>query len=93
MKKKILTLATILFSFTAIGQVNIKELDKSFAKVTETLYASECEISNNQYAIFLNALKKANKTDLLAIAQIDTLQWRSKQNYNEPYVTDRKSVV
>ena len=85
MMKKILTLATILFSFTAFAQVNIKELNKSLAKVSETLYALECEVSNKDYATFLNALKKANKTDLLAIAQIDTMQWRDKQNYNAPY--------
>ena len=87
MKQQKITLAIILFCFTAFGQVNIKELSKSLAKVTETLYASECEVSNNQYATFLNALKKANKTDLLTIAQIDTLQWRDKQNYNDPYTT------
>ncbi len=87
MKQQKLALAIILFSFSAFGQINIKELDKSMAKVTETLYASECEVSNKDYATFLNALKKANKTDLLAIAQIDTLQWSSKENYNAPYTT------
>lgn len=85
MKQQKLALAIILFSFSAFGQINIKELNKSLAKVTETLYALECEVSNKDYATFLNALKKANKTDLLAIAQIDTIQWSDKQNYNDPY--------
>jgi sulfatase modifying factor 1 len=35
---------------------------------------------------FLNSLKQSNKTNLLAIAQIDTLKWTDKLTYNEPYV-------
>ena len=87
MKQQKLAFAIVLFSFSAFGQIKIKELNKSLAKVSETLYALECEVSNKDYATFLIALKKANKTDLLALAQIDTLQWSSKENYNAPYTT------
>jgi sulfatase modifying factor 1 len=65
----------------------MKEINKSLVKVKGNLYASEVEISNRRYIDFLNSLKHAERTDLLAIAQIDTLKWRDKNSYNDPYVT------
>ncbi len=61
-------------------------MDKSLAKINEGLYASKYEVSNKLYMEFLNSLKQSNKTNVLAIAQIDTLKWIDKLSYNEPYV-------
>lgn len=80
-----ITLA-VLLSFTAFGQVDIKEINNSIAKINEQLYASKYEVSNKQYLEFLNALKKSNQPNLLSIAQIDSLKWRDKSTYNEPHV-------
>lgn len=83
--KQILTILIIQICLTTYGQININEVDKSLAKINVILYASKYEVSNMQYTNFLNSLKKANKTDLLAIAKIDTLKWSEKMAYNEPY--------
>lgn len=85
MKKQILTTLTVFLSITTFGQVDIKEINKSLAKINETLYASKYEVSNKLYVNFLNSLKQANKINELSIAQIDTLKWRDKLSYNEPY--------
>jgi formylglycine-generating enzyme len=84
--KRILTVLLALVCPTVFGQLNIKDIDKSLAKINETLYASRYEVSNRLYACFINAVKKEGKKDLLDIAMIDTLQWREKLAYNEPYV-------
>ena len=74
-------------SFTsAFGQVDIKEINKSLAKINDRLYASKYEVSNNLYMTFLNSLKQSGNIDLLAIAQIDTLKWTDALSFNEPYV-------
>lgn len=72
----------------AFGQDDIKELNKSFAKINNRLYASKYEVSNKLYMIFLNSLKQSNNKSLLAIAQIDTLKWLNKVPaiINESYV-------
>jgi formylglycine-generating enzyme required for sulfatase activity len=70
---------------TVFGQVNIKETDRSLAKINDDLYASKYEVSNDQYMQFLSALKKANQNDKYKITQIDTANWIDKLAYNVPY--------
>ncbi|MBA3898823.1 MAG: SUMF1/EgtB/PvdO family nonheme iron enzyme [Bacteroidetes bacterium] len=85
--KKLLSFALSTFlTLAAFGQVDIKEINKSLAKVNDGLYASKYEVSNRMYMTFLNDLKQLNSIDLLTIAQIDTLKWSNKSCYNEPYV-------
>lgn len=86
MKKLFSILFSILLSLTAIGQVDIKEINRSMAKINNGLYASKYEVTNKLYMTFLGSLKQSNKTNLLSVAQIDTLKWRDKLSYNEPYV-------
>ncbi|MES2287088.1 MAG: SUMF1/EgtB/PvdO family nonheme iron enzyme [Bacteroidota bacterium] len=85
--KKLLSISlSALLSITALGQINIKEINGSLAKINDRLYASKYEVSNKQYMTFINSLKHSNDTNLLSIAQIDTLKWKDKLTYNEPYV-------
>ncbi len=86
MKKLLPLTLALLLNITAFGQVNIKEINESLAKINDRLYASKYEVSNKLYMSFLNSLKESNKTNLLSIAQIDTLKWIDKLSYNEPYV-------
>lgn len=71
---------------TTLGKDDIKEIDKSLVKINERLYASKYEVSNKLYRAFLNSLKITDNNKLLQIAEIDTLRWRDKSYYNEPYV-------
>jgi formylglycine-generating enzyme required for sulfatase activity len=64
----------------------MKEINASLAKINDQLYASKYEVSNKLYRAFLSSEKQSNNTGSLAIAQIDTLKWRDKLSYNEPYV-------
>lgn len=85
MKKLLSITLSALLSITALGQIHIKEINGSLAKINDRLYASKYEVSNKQYMTFINSLKHSNDTNLLTIAQIDTLKWKDKLSYNEPY--------
>lgn len=64
----------------------IKEIDKTFTRINEHLYASKFEVTNQLYRMFLNSLRKSGDTRILSIAQIDSLKWLDKYTYNAPYV-------
>jgi len=96
-KKKLLSLVLIL-SFFMISfftkekgkpdesVFNIKTFDKSVAKITDSLMQGNMRVSNLLYHIFWIDIIKNKKTELLKIALPDTLNWRDKYEYNEPYV-------
>lgn len=83
--KHILTLLAILICQCTFGQIQIKEINKSLAKINDTLYASKYEVSNQLYGTFVSSLRKTNKENLLTIAKIDSLKWLTKDSYNKPY--------
>lgn len=83
--KHSLTLLVILICQCSFGQLNIKDINRSLAKINDSIYASKYEVSNQLYGAFINSLKKNHKDDDLAIAKIDSLQWLSKDSYNKPY--------
>lgn len=66
--------------------LQLNDIEKSLAKVSDNLYAGKYEVSNSLYRIFEDDLKKNNKTDALKISKVDTLNWRDKLAFNEPYV-------
>jgi sulfatase modifying factor 1 len=82
-------LVTILFiSHITFGQIDVKQIDRSLAKINERLYASKFEVSNKDYRDFLHVLIKENRMAELAIAQIDSLKWNDNiSSYSKnPYV-------
>lgn len=85
--KTLITLSICSFAHLfVVGQIEIKQLDKTIEKVHENLYASRSEVSNRLYKTFLVDLKKTNNQQTLAVAQIDTLKWRDESSFNEPYL-------
>lgn len=86
-----ISLLVALFVFTnAIKPepevLKYKTIEESVSKISEKLYAGKYEVSNLLYRIFINDLKQSKQLDKLAIALIDTLNWRDSLAYNEPYV-------
>ena len=82
-------LVTILFiSHITLGQIEVKQIDRSLAKINDRLYASKFEVSNKNYREFLTVLIKENRMSELSIARIDTLKWNENiSSYsNNPYV-------
>jgi formylglycine-generating enzyme required for sulfatase activity len=82
-------LVTILFiSHITFGQIDVKQIDRSLAKINNQLYASKFEVSNKNYREFLQALIKQGRMTELSIARIDTLKWNDNiSSYsNNPYV-------
>jgi sulfatase modifying factor 1 len=78
-----------LIPFSFWSQNNAKFLSclqKKMQKVDEGLYASATEVTNQEYKIFLDFLKKNEATENLTIAQIDSVKWRREYAYNEPFV-------
>jgi len=66
--------------------LDIKTIDKSLAKTTDSLYAGKYEVSNYLYRLFEKDLKATNKTDDLIVARVDSANWLDKLAYNAPYV-------
>ena len=62
-------------------------LDKDSTYLS-SFYMLETEVSNKMYKEFLDSLKIQGKNLELAIAMVDTLKWRDKLAYNEPYVVN-----
>ncbi|MEI6851712.1 MAG: SUMF1/EgtB/PvdO family nonheme iron enzyme [Bacteroidota bacterium] len=68
------------------GPVTLKEIESSVVKLNDKLYAGKYEVSNRLYLAFEQSLKKAGKTEQLKTAMVDSVNWRDKLAYNEPYV-------
>ncbi|MBK7094465.1 MAG: SUMF1/EgtB/PvdO family nonheme iron enzyme [Saprospiraceae bacterium] len=85
--KHILTFILIQIFLTTYGQLSIKEVDKSLAKINANLYASKYEVSNSQYLAFIHSLMEANLDEKLAIAQIDSSMWLDESGSNKPFVS------
>jgi len=71
----------------ADASFSVKEIDKSVAKITDSLYAGKYEVTNLLYRYWGFDLIKDNKTDMIKIYLPDSLNWRDKLAYNEPFVT------
>ena len=67
--------------------VKVKDIEKSLVKISESVYVSKYEVSNELYFLFLSDLKESEKADLYAACYPDTSKWRTKFAYNEPFVT------
>jgi formylglycine-generating enzyme required for sulfatase activity len=87
MKKIFTPFVFSMLNIFVFGQIDIKEINGSMEEVHEHLYASRSEVSNRLYRTFIEDLKKSNNQQTLVVAQIDTLKWRDKLSFNEPYVT------
>ncbi len=86
MKVFITSLLLFSISYGYAQQPDFKALKKSLAELNESLYISKYEVSNGDYKKFRNYLIKSSNTTALKITVVDTLFWRSKTAYNEPYV-------
>jgi len=62
-----------------------KEIEKSLARVSDSVYIGKFEVSNYLYSLFEKDLKANNNTDLLKIAMVDSANWNDKLAYNKPY--------
>jgi formylglycine-generating enzyme required for sulfatase activity len=87
MKSTLVKNITVIFCFLYQGVFSQKkETVNSLQKINDYLYASNVEVSNKQYIRFVEDLKAEKDLSTLELAQFDSLQWRSKECYNEPHV-------
>lgn len=56
----------------ASGQVEVKEVHKSLAKITDGLYASKYEVSNSQYRAFIRSLIETHQKETLKMTEVDS---------------------
>lgn len=89
MKKLFLPLLGIVL-LTVSFKVNLKKdfIPPGTVQINDTLFADECEISNfswQEYEMWTKAIYGSNSNEHLAVLP-DTLVWREKLSYNEPYV-------
>lgn len=64
----------------------LNKFEESLSKITDRFYMSKYEVTNLQYMTFLADLRSCGMIDKYNISNIDSLQWRDKYAYNEPYV-------
>lgn len=84
--KSMLLILTFLISLFVQAQVEIKEFHKSIVPVSEDLYASRFEVSNELYVRFTDDLKANGRISEWKEARIDSTQWSKAIKANEPYV-------
>lgn len=63
---------------------DFKMMQDSFA--IKNFWMSKTEITNSEYLTFVNAVQKSGDVATLKAVLPDTLVWRYKLSYNEPYV-------
>ncbi len=85
--KKVLVLFMLIQSTLLWAQVNFKEINKSLAKLDDSLYISKFELSNKEYNLFIADLRKNNLIESLLIALPDTANWTKQSSFNSPYMT------
>lgn len=98
----ILLLAVCLFSFISADEKPVKlpkEQKEKFSFIpggnaivgkdtvkTDAFFISKYEVTNADYNTFLTHLKESGNLELFLDAQIDSLNWKTLTNYNEPFV-------
>lgn len=86
MKQQLLLTLLLIANLSSFAQSTARTLHKSLVKINDTLYAGETEITNKQYTEFVSYLRANGPKSQLAIALIDSAQWKNKLTYNAPYV-------
>jgi len=89
MKNILLILSVFtLTSYSEIGNptFDLKSINKNFVKVKSELYVSKFEVSNLDYRNFLTDIRNNNKLEIYLHCLPDTLVWKNKLKYTEPFV-------
>ncbi len=83
-----LVLTVLVFATMTISaqNVKVKDIEKSLVKISDNVYVSKYDVSNEMYMQFISDLKNSEKKDLYAKCYPDTLKWHTKYAYNEPFV-------
>ena len=68
------------------SEFTFKNFEKTISKIDSNLYASKFETTNLQYKTFLKELKTEGKIIEYNLANIDSMTWKSKVAYNDPYI-------
>lgn len=91
--KKIVTVILCLFIISACVSrktkaryFEYKALNDSYAKVTDSLYASITEVSNGEYRAFIGELKITDTAKYNAY-NIESFRWTEKPTFGEPLIT------
>lgn len=64
----------------------LTKFEETLSKISDEFYMSKYEVSNLQYMTFLTDVKSSGNEDKYQTATIDSLNWRDKYAFNEPYV-------
>jgi len=68
-------LILIALAFSGAGK---KGIQKAYVKIDSNLYASRFEVTNREYGLFLEDLKKNTKTETYQACLFDSTQWQKK---------------
>lgn len=69
--------------------LDIKTLEKNMASVSKNLYIGKFEVTQGEYNLFLENLKRAGNTELYTTCLYDSTQWKANvlsQSFNDPMV-------
>lgn len=86
MRTLVLTVLVFATMTSSAQNVKVKDIEKSLVKISDNVYVSKFDVSNEMYMQFISDLKNSEKKDLYAKCYPDTLKWRTKYAYNEPFV-------
>lgn len=85
---RVFVLTILVFATMAVSaqNVKVKDIEKSLVKISDNVYVSKYDVSNEMYMQFISDLKNNGKKELYAACYPDTLKWRNKYAYYEPFV-------
>lgn len=76
----------LLMTFAVHAQMNVKAFHSDLVQLDDLIYAGRFEVTNAQYAEFLQDLKAQGRLDDFALARVDSTQWVASVKTNEPFV-------
>ena len=79
-------MSAIAVSAQKVQNVKVNDIEKSLVKISDNVYMSKYDVSNEMYMQFLSDQKSNGKKDLYAACYPDTAKWHTKYAYNEPFV-------
>jgi len=76
---------TLISAQNETPKLNIKDVDKSMAKVTDSLYANKFEVTNLLYRTFVQDLRNTHQTELIKIATVDSTVWVPNPGFSNSF--------
>jgi len=88
LSKILIVCLLVIFTCTAYAQkkpFSAKAVEEKLAKITDSLYCSMFETTNEEYKLFMSDIAE-NHPDIYTKCLVDSAQWNTVMSYGEPMI-------